>query len=122
MEFLGGPVDSGVPDFSGGVLVGSAVWGEEVVSAAGGEVVGSGAAGSFLVGSLAVPCGLSFGMRREAGPAIVRSLGVLDAGRGVFDVAGCDGGLCVGEGRVLVPATGGTVPDPGSDRLLARCY
>ncbi|KAL5804252.1 hypothetical protein ACOSQ3_031052 [Xanthoceras sorbifolium] len=55
-------------------------------------------------------------MRRGAGLAGVRSLSVLGAGRWVLNTSGCDGGLCVGEGRVLVATVGGVVLDPGSDR------
>ncbi|KAL5826730.1 hypothetical protein ACOSQ4_018527 [Xanthoceras sorbifolium] len=75
--------------------------------------VGKLTAGSFLVGSLIVPSGLSFGVRMRASPTAVRSLGVLGAGGRVFDVADCDGRLCVGEGMVLVTAAGGAIPDPG---------
>ncbi|KAL5762064.1 hypothetical protein ACOSP7_018328 [Xanthoceras sorbifolium] len=78
--------------------------------------VGKLTAGSFLVGSLIVPSGLSFGVRMRASPTAIRSLGVLGAGGRVFDVADCDGRLCVGEGMVLVTAAGGAIPDPGNDR------
>ncbi|KAL5857211.1 hypothetical protein ACOSQ3_004669 [Xanthoceras sorbifolium] len=61
---------------------------------------------------------LALAVERGAGPVGVRSLGVLGDGGGVFDAAGCDGGMCVGEGRVLVPTAGGAVSDPGSDRAV----
>ncbi|KAL5761917.1 hypothetical protein ACOSP7_018181 [Xanthoceras sorbifolium] len=66
IELLGGTVDSGVPGFSEGVLLGSAAGGEEAKS-----MVGEPTIGSFLVGSLAVPSGLSFGVRRRVGPTEV---------------------------------------------------
>ncbi|KAL5826562.1 hypothetical protein ACOSQ4_018359 [Xanthoceras sorbifolium] len=104
----------GVPGFSEGVLLGSAAGGEEAKS-----MVGEPTIGSFLVGSLAVPSGLSFGVRRRVGPTGIKSLGVLGAGKWVLDAAGCDGGLWVGEGRVLVPAARSVVPDLNSDRVAA---
>ncbi|KAL5759661.1 hypothetical protein ACOSQ2_018499 [Xanthoceras sorbifolium] len=114
IELLGGTVDSGVPGFGEGVLLGSAAGGEEAQS-----MVGEPTIGSFLVGSLAVPSGLSFGVRRRVGPTGIKSLGVLGAGKWVLNAAGCDGGLWVGEGRVLVPAARGAVPDLNSDRVAA---
>ncbi|KAL5808950.1 hypothetical protein ACOSQ3_029641 [Xanthoceras sorbifolium] len=86
-----------------------------ISSGAAGLVASSGVSrGLFLVGSLVIPSCLSFGVRRGAGPTGVKSLGVLGVG--------CDGGLCVGEGRFLVPTAGGTVPDPGSDRAAGTVF
>ncbi|KAL5788239.1 hypothetical protein ACOSP7_005188 [Xanthoceras sorbifolium] len=59
---------------------------------------------------------LSFSVRRGANPAGVRSLGGQGVGVGVHGIAACNGGLCVGERRVLVSAVGSVVPIPDSER------
>ncbi|KAL5742383.1 hypothetical protein ACOSP7_029115 [Xanthoceras sorbifolium] len=141
LELLGGSINSGVPSFNGGVLACSAAGGGMISSGAAGLVASSGVSrgqlaadfeGSVVsselivpavpigglscaeIGSLVIPSCLSFGVRRGAGPTGVKSLGVLGVG--------CDGGLCVGEGRFLVPTAGGTVPDPGSDRAAGTVF
>ncbi|KAL5855487.1 hypothetical protein ACOSQ4_005289 [Xanthoceras sorbifolium] len=55
-------------------------------------------------------------VRRGANPAGVRSLGGQGVGVGVHGIAACNGGLCVGERRVLVSAVGSVVPIPDSER------
>ncbi|KAL5790570.1 hypothetical protein ACOSQ2_005458 [Xanthoceras sorbifolium] len=75
-----------------------------------------GTVGSFLVRSLVVPSVLSFSVRRGANPAGVRSLGGQGVGVGVHGIAACNGGLCVGERKVLVSAVGSVVPIPDSER------
>ncbi|KAL5806751.1 hypothetical protein ACOSQ4_029484 [Xanthoceras sorbifolium] len=69
--------------------------------------------GSVVSSELIVPA-VPIGGLSYAESMSLLSLGVLGVG--------CDGGLCVGEGRFLVPTAGGTVPDPGSDRAAGTVF
>ncbi|KAL5828937.1 hypothetical protein ACOSQ3_018405 [Xanthoceras sorbifolium] len=98
----------GVPGFSEGVLLGSAAGGEEAKS-----MVGEPTIGSFLVGSLAVPSGLSFGVRRRGRVLVPAARSVVPdlnsdrvAAAVLLGLSGFSGGLNSGVNGVLEPTLG----------------